>query len=263
MNRQELWVSTASFQRYMSGTLHSNETNFRIQAAYVDELVRGTKCDARALDNYHQNTGGRLPSRPTKWRSWYREEKRKKKNKKKLTTTLSNQLYDRFFNVDDANRYITREKSVNNWLSSSHFSRYQQSQHRFYEKSRARYYYQSSRMVMPTSYSFYIDHGWIFLRFFFFLMLCMSFFFYCLHYARVFGSQEVIWGTHIFFHIIYCVKRMNEKSLRVGWDFFFLLLTFINCILYLYFFFTLCIFFLRYKIFGDIRIDVFTAWSAC
>ncbi|XP_011494303.1 PREDICTED: protein yellow-like [Ceratosolen solmsi marchali] len=55
--RQEIWVSTAAFQRYMSGTLHPNETNFRIQAGFVDELVRGTKCDVPALDIYNQNTG--------------------------------------------------------------------------------------------------------------------------------------------------------------------------------------------------------------
>ncbi|NP_001154982.1 yellow-e3 isoform X1 [Nasonia vitripennis] len=64
MGRQEVWVSTAAFQRYMSGTLHPNETNFRIQAGYVDELVRGTKCDVNALDIYNQHTG-RLPS-PTR-----------------------------------------------------------------------------------------------------------------------------------------------------------------------------------------------------
>ncbi|XP_076243456.1 yellow-e3 isoform X2 [Calliopsis andreniformis] len=44
-NRQELWVLTVSFQKYMSGSINSNETNFRIQAAFVDELVRGTKCN--------------------------------------------------------------------------------------------------------------------------------------------------------------------------------------------------------------------------
>ncbi|XP_012284346.1 protein yellow [Orussus abietinus] len=44
--RQELWVLTSSFQRYMSGSLSANETNFRIQAGYTDELVRGTRCDA-------------------------------------------------------------------------------------------------------------------------------------------------------------------------------------------------------------------------
>nr|XP_033183503.1 uncharacterized protein LOC117153503 [Bombus vancouverensis nearcticus] len=47
--KQELWVLSVSFQRYMSGTLHSNETNFRIQAGFVDELVRGTKCDVSTL----------------------------------------------------------------------------------------------------------------------------------------------------------------------------------------------------------------------
>lgn len=44
--RQELWVLTVSFQKYMSGSLSSNETNYRIQAGFVDELVRGTRCDA-------------------------------------------------------------------------------------------------------------------------------------------------------------------------------------------------------------------------
>lgn len=43
--KQELWVLTSSFQKYMTGTLNPNETNFRIQAGYVDDLVRGTKCD--------------------------------------------------------------------------------------------------------------------------------------------------------------------------------------------------------------------------
>ncbi|KAJ8678882.1 hypothetical protein QAD02_014669 [Eretmocerus hayati] len=60
-NRQELWVSTAAFQRYIGGTLRSNETNFRIQAGYIDELTRGTKCDVSALDVY-LHTQGRLPS---------------------------------------------------------------------------------------------------------------------------------------------------------------------------------------------------------
>ncbi|XP_072744614.1 yellow-e3 isoform X4 [Anoplolepis gracilipes] len=43
--RQELWVLTSSFQKYMTATMSANETNFRIQAGYVDELVRGTKCN--------------------------------------------------------------------------------------------------------------------------------------------------------------------------------------------------------------------------
>ncbi|CAD1480573.1 unnamed protein product, partial [Heterotrigona itama] len=51
--RQELWILTASFQKYMAGTLHSNETNFRIQAGFVDELIRGTKCDFS--DYYRRN----------------------------------------------------------------------------------------------------------------------------------------------------------------------------------------------------------------
>jgi len=55
-------VSTAAFQRYMSGTLHPNETNFRIQAGFVDELVRGTKCDVNAVEVYRSTNQGRVPS---------------------------------------------------------------------------------------------------------------------------------------------------------------------------------------------------------
>ncbi|XP_053994820.1 uncharacterized protein LOC128885082 [Hylaeus volcanicus] len=47
-DRQEIWVLTASFQKYMTGSLNSNETNFRILAGFVEELVRGTKCDVVA-----------------------------------------------------------------------------------------------------------------------------------------------------------------------------------------------------------------------
>nr|ARK19905.1 yellow-like protein [Ampulex compressa] len=48
--RQELWTMTSSFQRVMIGTINPNETNFRIEAGYVDELVRGTKCDVASLN---------------------------------------------------------------------------------------------------------------------------------------------------------------------------------------------------------------------
>lgn len=51
--REELWVMTSSFQKLISGTLDPNETNFRIQAGFVDELVRGTKCDVATVRNVH------------------------------------------------------------------------------------------------------------------------------------------------------------------------------------------------------------------
>ncbi|XP_011298960.1 major royal jelly protein 3 [Fopius arisanus] len=43
---QEVWVLTSAFQKVMNG-LNPNETNFRIQAGFVDELVRGTKCRSK------------------------------------------------------------------------------------------------------------------------------------------------------------------------------------------------------------------------
>lgn len=56
--RQELWVITVSFQRFMTGTLTPTDTNFRIQAAVVDELVRGTKCDVASItSNTVKETG--------------------------------------------------------------------------------------------------------------------------------------------------------------------------------------------------------------
>lgn len=36
----------------MSGTLNSDEINFRIQAGFVDELVRGTKCDVSSSGRF-------------------------------------------------------------------------------------------------------------------------------------------------------------------------------------------------------------------
>ncbi|KAI4502100.1 hypothetical protein M0802_002782 [Mischocyttarus mexicanus] len=45
-NREEIWIITSSFQRSMTGTLNSNETNFRILAGYVDEITRGTRCQS-------------------------------------------------------------------------------------------------------------------------------------------------------------------------------------------------------------------------
>ncbi|XP_076623551.1 yellow-e3 [Colletes latitarsis] len=55
--RQEIWILTVSFQKYMSGSLNSNETNFRIQAGFLEELVRGTKCDVSSLS--HNVVGSR------------------------------------------------------------------------------------------------------------------------------------------------------------------------------------------------------------
>ncbi|XP_012227991.1 dopaminechrome tautomerase-like [Linepithema humile] len=53
--RQELWVLTSSFQKLMAGTMSANETNFRIQAGYVDELIRGTKCNGNSGVNLDHN----------------------------------------------------------------------------------------------------------------------------------------------------------------------------------------------------------------
>nr|XP_033340386.1 protein yellow-like [Megalopta genalis] len=54
--KQELWVLSASFQRYMSGSLNHTETNFRIQAGFVNELIRGTKCDFASPSGIRQTS---------------------------------------------------------------------------------------------------------------------------------------------------------------------------------------------------------------
>lgn len=59
---------TVPFQKYMTGTMNVNETNFWIQAGYVDELVRGTKCNGGFDRNRAYET---LTS---DWRSWHRGE---------------------------------------------------------------------------------------------------------------------------------------------------------------------------------------------
>ena len=45
----------------MTGSLTPRQTNFRIQAAFIDELVRGTKCDVVALsvNTVHRHTVNR------------------------------------------------------------------------------------------------------------------------------------------------------------------------------------------------------------
>jgi len=47
--KEELWVLTCRFQRVMTGTLNSNEVNFRIQAIQIDELLNGSRCSSSGL----------------------------------------------------------------------------------------------------------------------------------------------------------------------------------------------------------------------
>lgn len=69
--QQELWLLTSAFQKFMTGSLNTNETNFHIQAGYVDELIRGTKCSGSRP--FTQNRGYGSFQFP-KWRLWDRKE---------------------------------------------------------------------------------------------------------------------------------------------------------------------------------------------
>ncbi|XP_063993882.1 major royal jelly protein 1-like [Diachasmimorpha longicaudata] len=53
--REEVWVLTSAFQKVMNG-LNPNEVNFRIQAGFADELVRGTKCQSTSGDDGPKNS---------------------------------------------------------------------------------------------------------------------------------------------------------------------------------------------------------------
>lgn len=56
--KKQLWIQSVSFQKYMTGSLNPSETNFRIQAGFINELVRGTKCDVVSLEiNDNPNYG--------------------------------------------------------------------------------------------------------------------------------------------------------------------------------------------------------------
>lgn len=50
-HQQELWMLTSSFQKFMTASMNSNETNFRIMAGFVSELVRGTRCNGPHFDH--------------------------------------------------------------------------------------------------------------------------------------------------------------------------------------------------------------------
>nr|CAD7429448.1 unnamed protein product [Timema monikensis] len=46
--RWKLWALTCRFQKHMTGTINPREVNYRILSAPVDQLVRGTACEAKS-----------------------------------------------------------------------------------------------------------------------------------------------------------------------------------------------------------------------
>lgn len=59
---QELWILSCRLQKFMTGTLNSNEVNFRIQAAKVSKLLKGTKCHRPNGTAFQNNfVGEKLP----------------------------------------------------------------------------------------------------------------------------------------------------------------------------------------------------------
>lgn len=61
-SKEQIWVITGRFQKLMSNTLNSAETNFRIQAAYVEDLISGTKCTPLSHDSLYHGQQHRNPS---------------------------------------------------------------------------------------------------------------------------------------------------------------------------------------------------------
>lgn len=54
---QELWFITMRFQRIATGTLDTNEVNFRIQAAKIEDITRGSKCLNKPPGTNNANSG--------------------------------------------------------------------------------------------------------------------------------------------------------------------------------------------------------------
>ncbi|KAJ8984319.1 hypothetical protein NQ317_012537, partial [Molorchus minor] len=60
---QEVWIMTSRFQKVSAETLTSSEVNFRILAGKVDDLLFGTNCRGKKMDNniaitHHPQGGG-------------------------------------------------------------------------------------------------------------------------------------------------------------------------------------------------------------
>lgn len=53
--QQELWVISCRLQKLMTGTMNTNEVNFRVQAGKVKKLLKGTKCDRPNGATSYQN----------------------------------------------------------------------------------------------------------------------------------------------------------------------------------------------------------------
>ncbi|XP_074115399.1 major royal jelly protein 8-like isoform X2 [Cotesia typhae] len=60
--REQIWVITGRFQKLMTGTLNAQEVNYRIQVAYIDDLISGTKCKSSQDSGHYHGTSHQNPS---------------------------------------------------------------------------------------------------------------------------------------------------------------------------------------------------------
>ncbi|KAB0793471.1 hypothetical protein PPYR_13091 [Photinus pyralis] len=58
LDKQELWFITMRFQRVATGTLNFSETNFRVMAGKLDDLLKGSKCLSRPSSSHSHHYGG-------------------------------------------------------------------------------------------------------------------------------------------------------------------------------------------------------------
>jgi len=131
-----MWILTSSFQKFMTGSMNPNETNFRIQAGYVDELIRGTKCRDMPLAP-HNNHGYQMLLF-SKWRSWHRE----KYDNVRLHTSARWHKYPNFF----AEYYYPPTTPVT-------FPK-------FFTKPFASWSTRSAHDLESIHYSVFVDHDW-------------------------------------------------------------------------------------------------------
>ncbi|KAK5640789.1 hypothetical protein RI129_009336 [Pyrocoelia pectoralis] len=58
LDKQELWFVTMRFQKVITSTLNLSETNFRIIAGKIDDLLKGSKCLNRYPSSQHVHVHG-------------------------------------------------------------------------------------------------------------------------------------------------------------------------------------------------------------
>lgn len=146
--RQEVWVLTSSFQKFMTSNMNSKELNFRILAGYADELVRGTKCNGPSLLD---RNGGYEPPLFAKWRSWHRGEFDASSHLQALTSVRWHKYPNFFTHYHRSSSPVTPSYSFSRIFTKPFF---------FFPRIPWTTSTRSIYNHRPVDYSIFIDHSW-------------------------------------------------------------------------------------------------------